>query len=59
VLDQQDADVPLDVDALDELGERALLGGVGAGGRLVEEQYARIGAERPCDLELALLAVGE
>ena len=59
VLDEQHAHVALDVDALDELGEVALLGRVRAGGGLVEQQHAGVGAQGAGDLEAALLTVGQ
>ena len=52
-------DAAVVVDAPDQLGEVALLRRVGAGRRLVEQQHTGVGAERPGDLEPALLAVGE
>ena len=59
VLDQQHTDVALGVDALDQLGQLALLDRVGAGGRLVQQQDAGVRAQRAGDLEATLLAVGK
>jgi hypothetical protein len=49
VLDQQHGDAAV-ADAADVLHQLALLGRVGAGGRLVEEQELRLGGKRPRDL---------
>ena len=59
VLDEQHAHAALGVDLLDQPGEVPLLDRVGARGRLVEQQHSRLGAQRPGDLQPALLAVGQ
>ncbi len=46
-------------DAVDQLAEQHLLGGIHAGGRLVEREQLRIGGQRARDLEPALVAVGQ
>ena len=47
VLDEQHADVAFDVDPRDQLGEIALLGRVGAGRGLVEQQHTRVRCRAP------------
>ena len=39
--------------------KRLLLGGVEAGGGLVEQQHGRVGGKRPRDLDQALVAIAE
>ena len=58
VLDQQHGGA-LAVELLDDGGERVGLVRIEAGGRLVEQQQARLGGERARDFEQALLAVGQ
>ena len=50
---------PAVADLADEVDERLLLGGVEAGGRLVEEEDLGLGGQRPGDLEPSLVAVGQ
>ena len=59
VLDQQDADPLLVADREQQLVELGRFARVEAGGRLVEAQQARPGAQRAGDLEPALVAVGQ
>src|SRR6478672_5664286 len=58
VLDQEDG-AAVAADAVDELAQHHLLGGVHAGGGLVEGDELGIGGERPGDLEAPLVAVAE
>ena len=46
-------------DAADQLLELVGLGGIHACGGLVQQKQARLGGQRPGDLQLALLAVGQ
>ena len=57
MLDEQHTDFALGVDALDQLRELALLHRVGTRRRLVQQDDARIGAERSGDLQSTLFAV--
>ena len=59
VLDQQHADVALDIDPLDQFRKLALLDRVGAGCRLVQQQDAGIRAKCAGDLQATLFAVGK
>ncbi len=59
MLDEQHALAHLHVDPPDQPLEVQLLRRVRAGGRLVEQQQLRIGAERAGDLEPTLSAVGQ
>ena len=58
MLDDEDGD-PVLADRFQELAQVLLLGGVHAGGGLVQREEARLGGERARDLEAALVAVGE
>ena len=58
VLDQEDGDAAVP-DAHDVAHQLAGLGRVHAGGRLVEEQEARLGRERAGDLEPPAVGVGQ
>ncbi len=58
VLDQQDGAVVV-ADTVDQLAQHHLLGGVHAGGRLVERDQLRVGGERAGDLQAPLVAVGQ
>src|SRR3954447_12115825 len=57
--DEQDANLLLPADALDESGNRSLIGKVEAVERLVEHQQARPPDERPGEEQALLLAAGE
>src|SRR5207253_2182948 len=59
VFDEQNADLELVADEADQLHQFDLLLRVHSGGRLVEQQQARLGGQRPRDLEAALIAVGQ
>ena len=59
VLDQQDADLLLVADREQQLAELGQFARVEPGGRLVEAQQARPGAQRAGDFEPALVAVGQ
>jgi hypothetical protein len=56
VLDQQDGAAVAPY-ALEQRAQRELLGGIHAGGRLIEREQQRFGGQRAGDLEPALIAV--
>src|SRR5581483_11139447 len=58
VLDQENGDAAI-AQAPDLVGEFQRLGGVHAGGRLIEQQQQRLGDERAGDLEPAGVGVGQ
>ena len=59
MLDEHDGDVERVADLDDILHELGSLGGVHAGGGLVEQQQARVRGERAHDLQAALGTVRE
>ena len=59
MLDQQDGDVELVPDAADDLHQLGGLGGVHAGGGLVQQQQLGAGGQGADDLQPALGAVGQ
>ena len=58
MLDQQDG-AAIAADALEEVAQRELLGGVHAGRGFVECQQQRLGRERTRDLETSLVPIGQ
>ena len=59
MLDQEHRDAQLAVDPADELSELDLLGGIGACGRLVQQQHLGARAEGPRDLQAPAVSVGK
>ena len=57
VLDEEDRQAEFAAQPADEIGQLAGLIGVHPGGRLVQQQQGRVGAEGPGDLQAALVAV--